>query len=62
MKNALNWFEIRSADFDRAAKFYSAILAAPLRHEVIAGVPNAILPHEDGPDSAVGGSVVRSGK
>ena len=45
MNNALNWFEIPSTDFDRAVMFYSTILEAPLRREVIAGTPNAILPY-----------------
>lgn len=54
--NAINWFEIPAADFDRAVTFYETILGKPIRREVFAGLPNGILPYEQ--DSGVGGSIV----
>jgi predicted enzyme related to lactoylglutathione lyase len=57
MKNALNWFEIPSIDFERAVAFYEAILGEPLRKEVIAGTPNGVFPYSSEDDFAVGGSV-----
>jgi len=60
MKNALNWFEIPTTNIDRAAKFYEAVLGASLHREVIAGIPNAILPYSGGEDGAVGGALVQN--
>jgi hypothetical protein len=57
MVNAVNWFEIPAADFDRAVQFYSDILGKPLRKEVFMGTPNGFFPYEGG---AVGGAVVYS--
>ncbi|MEP7376701.1 MAG: VOC family protein [Chitinophagaceae bacterium] len=31
MKNAINWFEIPVENFDKAKKFYEAILGADLK-------------------------------
>jgi uncharacterized protein len=54
MHNANTWFEIPAADFDRAVRFYSAILNAPLRTEVFMGTPNAFFPADrDGAGGAV---------
>lgn len=58
MNNALNWFEIPSTDFDRAVMFYSTILEAPLRREMIAGTLNAFLPYDNNADNAVGGAII----
>ena len=62
MKNALNWFEIPSTDFDRAVAFYSAILGESLRRETVAGTPNGILPYSGDVDGAVGGAVIHDSK
>jgi predicted enzyme related to lactoylglutathione lyase len=56
MRNALNWVEIPAAHFERATAFYANILGAPLRTEVLGGIPNAILPYEG--EEAMGGSIV----
>jgi len=59
MKHAINWFEIPSADFDRAVAFYSTILDAPLRREVFGGTPNGVFAYEqDEGKDAVGGAVI----
>jgi uncharacterized protein len=62
LKHALNWFEIPTADFDRAVRFYSTILGASFRTEVLGGIPNAIFPFAptDGPNGAIGGSLVHN--
>ena len=56
MKNAINWFEIPSTDFERAVTFYSTILGEIVRKELVAGIPNGILPYSG--DGAVGGAIV----
>ncbi len=54
-QNALNWFEIAAADFDRAVAFYGKILGTPLT-EVPSGTSRmAMFPYRDG--VGVGGSV-----
>jgi predicted enzyme related to lactoylglutathione lyase len=58
MQNAINWFEIPAADFDRAVRFYNTVLDIQLRKELFNQVPNAIFPTE-GADP-VGGAVVFS--
>jgi predicted enzyme related to lactoylglutathione lyase len=40
--NALTWFEIPVANLDRAAAFYTKLVARPLKHEVFGGVPHAM--------------------
>ena len=55
-KNALTWFEIPTADLDRAARFYEAMLGAPLRREVFGGTPMAVLPYDG--DPGIGGALV----
>jgi len=62
-KDALNWFELYVADFDRARRFYEAILKAPLQEVPMAGCPEgektgcrmAVFPHEN--MKGVGGSI-----
>ena len=55
MRNAINWFEIPATDFDRAVKFYSAILATELYTTDMGGYKMAFLPSED---NGVGGAIV----
>ena len=60
MKNAINWFEIPSADFERATAFYNTILDAELRVQVVDGISNAIFPYSGHADNAIGGTVVHN--
>lgn len=55
MKNSLNWFEIPATDFDRAIKFYNAILEAELYCTEMNGYKMGFFPMDEG---AVGGAVV----
>ncbi|MBS1537473.1 MAG: VOC family protein [Bacteroidetes bacterium] len=55
MKNALNWFEIPVADFDRAVKFYGAILETQLYCSEMNGSKMAFFPQED---KGVGGALI----
>jgi predicted enzyme related to lactoylglutathione lyase len=48
MKPNLVWFDIPALDLDRAIRFYSAVLARPLKEESFGGVPTAMLPTADG--------------
>lgn len=54
MKNAISWFELPVLDLPRAQRFYEALLGAPLRAEVFAGLDMAIFPYQGG----VGGALV----
>lgn len=56
--NAINWFEIPTADFDRAVTFYETVMAVSLHRQVFNNEPNGIFPYDQG--SGVGGSVVHS--
>lgn len=58
MKNALNWFEIPSTNFERAVAFYNNVLQAELHREVFGGTPNAFLPYDNSVEDAVGGAVI----
>jgi hypothetical protein len=58
MADAINWFEIPAADFERAVKFYGDILNRPLRKEIFNGMSNGIF--ETGDPDTVGGAVVFS--
>jgi len=60
MKNAINWFEIPSAEFERATAFYNTILDTQLRVEVFNGIPNAFFPYSGDDKNAVGGAVVHN--
>jgi predicted enzyme related to lactoylglutathione lyase len=54
VQNALNWFDIPAADYDRAKKFYETILDTTLDEQEVEGDKMAMLPaDEDG----VGGAV-----
>lgn len=58
MKNTINWFEIPSADFDRAVRFYSTVFNVELHIENVMGVQSGIFPNGD--ENAVNGAVVFS--
>jgi predicted enzyme related to lactoylglutathione lyase len=45
--NAANWFEIGTANLDRATRFYEQLLAVQLHREEFMGKSIAIFPSED---------------
>ncbi len=55
MQNAINWFEIPSADYDRAIAFYNQIFQVELKRETHEDMKLAIFPHDA---QSVGGAVV----
>jgi len=48
MKHNIVWYDIPATDLDRAVRFYSAVLGAPVTKETFGEVPIAMLPTEDG--------------
>jgi len=48
MKPNVVWFDIPVLDLDRAIRFYSAMLAGPVKKEFVGDVPTGWLPTEDG--------------
>jgi predicted enzyme related to lactoylglutathione lyase len=54
MSNAINWFEIPAADFNRAVKFYSEVLGAELQTMKMGETDMAFFPSKD---KGVGGCV-----
>jgi predicted enzyme related to lactoylglutathione lyase len=46
MPNQIVWFDIPVLDLDRAIRFYSAVLGAPVKKEEMPGMAMGILPHE----------------
>jgi uncharacterized protein len=46
VKNAINWFEIPSSDFDRAITFYETIFGQELRKGDFMGTPTAVFAYE----------------
>lgn len=48
MANAINWFEIPAANFDRAVKFYSQVLDGEMPLNEIMGTKMAFFPAQDG--------------
>lgn len=56
MKSAINWFDIPTADFDRAVKFYSKILAQEIRVGEHMGSKLGFFPSEG--REGVGGDLV----
>ncbi|HLP78467.1 MAG TPA: VOC family protein [Candidatus Paceibacterota bacterium] len=61
-KDALNWFELYVSDFDRAKRFYEAILKTPLQEVPMAGcAPDgsrmAVFPYDN--MKGVGGSITK---
>lgn len=55
-QNAINWFELYTADFDRAKRFYDVILGTPLM-EVSFGGRMGMFPSE--PGKGVGGAITQ---
>ncbi|MDX1992725.1 MAG: VOC family protein [bacterium] len=55
--NALGWFEIPAADFDRATRFYEQVLGVQMVREVFMGTPNAFFPYDR--ETGVGGSIIK---
>lgn len=55
MKNAINWFEIPTGDFDRALKFYNAIFGFKMHVQDFQEIKMAFFPCDKG---AVGGALV----
>lgn len=54
MANAINWFEIPAKNFDRAVKFYSAVMGADFPLHEMQGIKMAFFPTEG---REVGGSI-----
>lgn len=48
MKSNIVWFDIPALDLDRAIRFYSAVLGAPVEKEETGDVPLGWLPTPDG--------------
>lgn len=57
MANQIVWVDIPVKDLDRAIRFYSAVLAAPVKKEEFPGMTIGILPHQDG---EVGGCLFKN--
>lgn len=55
MRNAITWFEIPAANFDRAVAFYSAILGTPIQRGEFGGVPHGFFSADEG---GVGGAII----
>jgi uncharacterized protein len=54
--NAINWFEIPTADFERACRFYEQILDVSLRQDTsFPGIRMACLPYQH---PGVGGCII----
>lgn len=56
MRNAIEWFDIPSLDFDRAVTFYSTILGEQLKIVDYSGQKLAMFPMD--PNGSVGGDLV----
>jgi predicted enzyme related to lactoylglutathione lyase len=57
MANQIVWLDIPVLDLDRAIRFYSAVLGAPVRKEEFPGMAIGVLPHEA---NDVGGCLFQS--
>jgi hypothetical protein len=57
MQHAISWFEIPSADLDRATKFYEAIFQIQLFPLDIEQIKMRMFPIDD-PSSGIGGAIV----
>ncbi len=55
----VTWFEIPAADLDRAAKFYSEVLGAPMKVERAGSERISVFPHQK---PSVGGCVSAGGQ
>jgi len=60
-KNAINWFDLPAADFDRAVKFYSAILGTEIKVGEHMGQKLGFFPCEGPLGQSVGGDLVPPG-
>lgn len=58
MKNAINWFEIPATDFNRAKKFYEAILGGEISEMPFPGGRYGMLP-ADMMNGGVGGGLAQ---
>ncbi len=59
MNNVVSWFDIPTEDFDRAVRFYSAILGKEIRVETFMGQKLGFFPMEG--REGVGGDIVPPG-
>lgn len=57
MKNAINWFEIPVTNFDRAFKFYNAIIEGEMQNAPMPGMKYGVFPYDE-KDNRVGGGIV----
>jgi hypothetical protein len=57
MTNAINWFEIPVADFERAKKFYETLYGAPIMEMPFPGGRYGMLPSDM--QNGVGGGLVQ---
>ena len=48
MKPNIVWYDVPVLDLDRAIRFYSAVLGAPVEKEIVGDVPTGWLPTQDG--------------
>ncbi len=54
MKNQIVWCDIPVLVLDRAIRFYSAVLGAPVTKQEYPGFAIGLLPHEDKSDAVAG--------
>src|SRR5258706_10624222 len=47
MANQIVWFDMPVKDLDRAIRFYSAVLGAPVKKEQMPGMTFGLLPHQN---------------
>jgi len=55
-QHAINWFEIPTANFERAVTFYETLLATTLRREDCSGMTLAVFPYQ--PEQGIGGALI----
>lgn len=58
-QNAVNWFELYVADFDRAKKFYEATLQTTLAAAEMEGCRMGIFPFDE--KNGIGGAITKMG-
>jgi predicted enzyme related to lactoylglutathione lyase len=56
MKNAINWFEIPVKNFDKARKFYEAILGTDMQLMEAMGMKSAFFPADM--ENGIGGCII----
>ena len=59
MSSVINWFDIPATDFERAVRFYEAVLGVSLIRENMLGAQMAIFPAK--PGEATGAILARDG-